>query len=231
MLHATDDDPAGLKAAARDYWLLTVRGLDVRQLILTDGERGFNGPADAYSAAPSSLAAALGAVTVAPPLAGQLIAHTISGNRDLINNSHVYALVGVARELGQIIAAAPADQRDGLIGAAAAMLADAADGHPERYLELVTTTTDDAAQSWGRPTTVALPTEAAEQVTTASASSPAPSPSARVAATLAQIRDRRAAAAISSSAADEAILDADHGWHREEKDRRTTERDDRGIER
>lgn len=44
VLHATDDDPAGIKAAGREYSLLTARGIDVRKLVLTDGERGLNDP-------------------------------------------------------------------------------------------------------------------------------------------------------------------------------------------
>ena len=66
VLHATDDHPAGLKTARRDYWFLTARGIDIRKLVLTDGERAFNDAADAYSAAPTSLTATLGAVDIAP---------------------------------------------------------------------------------------------------------------------------------------------------------------------
>ena len=124
MLHATDDDPAGLKAAGRDYWLLTARGIDVRKLILTDGEQAFNDPADAYSAAPTSLAATLAAVDIAPPLAAHLIADSVSRRREQLSDGNLYAIVGTARELGTIIAAAPADQRAELMVAAAAMLAD-----------------------------------------------------------------------------------------------------------
>ena len=152
MLHATDDDPAGLKAAGRDYWLLTARGIDVRKLILTDGEQAFNDPADAYSAAPASLAAALDAVDIAPPLAGHLIADTISRRREQLSDGNLYAIVGTARELGTIIAAAPPDQQAELMVAAAAMLADAAPENPEQYLELIKNAADEAAPSWDRHT-------------------------------------------------------------------------------
>lgn len=148
VLHATDADRAGLDAAAKDYWLLTARGADVRRLILTDGEQTFNDPADAYSTNAVGLSAALSATAVAPPLAGHLIADLISSNADVLRAGHVHAVVGVARKLGLIIAAAPLDQRADLITAAASMLADTTSDDPDRYLELVTTTTDEAAQSW-----------------------------------------------------------------------------------
>ena len=136
VLHATDTDRAGLNAAAKDYWLLTARGADVRRLILTDGQQTFNDPADAYSANPAGLAAALSATAVAPPLAGHLIADLISTNADVLRTGHVHAVVGVARKLGPIIAAAPPDQRADLITAAASMLADATNEDPDHYLEL-----------------------------------------------------------------------------------------------
>ncbi|WP_344807905.1 toprim domain-containing protein, partial [Microlunatus ginsengisoli] len=164
ILHATDDDPAGLKAAERDYWLLTTRGVDTRKLILTDGEQGFNDPADAYSAAPDSLTAALVAVDIAPPLAAHLISDIISRRREHLSDGNLYAVVDVARKLGTTIAAAPADQRDELIAAAAAMLADAAAEDRDHYLELVTITTNEAAQSWGNQRTAAAsPSGAAER--------------------------------------------------------------------
>lgn len=148
VLHATDTDRAGLNAAAKDYWLLAARGVDVRWLILTDGQQTFNDPADAYSANQAGLAAVLSATAVAPPLAGHLIADLISTNADVLHTGHVHALVGMARKLGPIIAAAPPDQRTDLITAAASMLADATNDDPDHYLELVTATTDEAAQSW-----------------------------------------------------------------------------------
>lgn len=148
VLHATDTDRAGWNAAAKDYWLLTARGVDVRRLILTDGLQTFHDPADAYHTNPAGLSAALAATTVAPPLAGHLIADLISSNTDVLHTGHIHAVVGVARTLGRIIAATPPDQRADLVTAAAAMLADTTSDHPDRYLELVTTTTDEAAQSW-----------------------------------------------------------------------------------
>ena len=144
MLHATDDDPAGLKAAGRDYWLLTARGIDIRKLILTDGEQAFNDPADAYSAAPTSLTATLGAVDIAPSLAAHLIADTLSQRRQQLSDGNLYAVVGIARELG-------------------AMLADSANDDPSRYIELLTTTTNEAGRSWDRPTEEAPSAEQGNQ--------------------------------------------------------------------
>ncbi|HEY5848735.1 MAG TPA: AAA family ATPase, partial [Microlunatus sp.] len=156
VLHAADTDRAGLNAAAKDYWLLTSRGVDVRRLILTDGQQTFNDPADAYSANQAGLAAALSATAVAPPLASHLIADLVSTNADVLHTGHVHAVVGMAQKLGPIIAAAPPDQRFDLISAAASMLADATNDDPDHYLELLTATTDEAAQSWTQqpPTTL-----------------------------------------------------------------------------
>lgn len=52
ILYATDNDAAGAKAAERDYWQLATRGADIRRLILTDGRRTFNDPADLYAPTP-----------------------------------------------------------------------------------------------------------------------------------------------------------------------------------
>ncbi|GAA3604097.1 toprim domain-containing protein [Microlunatus ginsengisoli] len=150
VLHGTGDDPVGLEAASRDYWLLTARGIDVRKLVLTDGQLAFNDPAAAHLAAPTSLTATLAAVDLAPPLAGHLLGELISQNRAILAGGHLHAVVGIARQLG-IIAAAPPDQHDDLITAAAAMLADVAPDDADRYLELINTVTADADPTRHRP--------------------------------------------------------------------------------
>lgn len=148
ILHATDNDRAGLAAAAKDYWLLTTRGADPRRLILTDGEQAFGDPADSYAANPAALAAALNAATIAPPLAAHLIADVISTNTDVLRNGHIHAVVGVARRLGPIIAASPSDQREDLVSAAAVMLAETTGESPESARELVDEVTRDASELW-----------------------------------------------------------------------------------
>jgi DNA primase len=151
VLHGTDDDPAGLKAASRDYWLLTARGVDVRKLVLTDGEYAFNDPAEAHLGAPESLAAALDAVDRAPPLAGHLLGELISQNRDILADGHLHAVVGIARQIGIIVAAAPLDQHDDLMTAAAAMLADVAPDDADHYLELINPVTAETDPIPTRP--------------------------------------------------------------------------------
>lgn len=150
VLHATDTDQAGRNAGAKDYWLLTARGADVRRLVLTDGQQTFNDPADAYLASRDSLRAALNATNVAPALAGQLAADVIARNRDLLDDRNANVIVGVGREVGSIIAAAPLDQREELVTGAAAMLAAAShdDSDVQHYRHLISDATRSAGQSW-----------------------------------------------------------------------------------
>ena len=66
MLVATDNDAAGRKAAEADYWKLTARGADPRELLIP----GANDPAELYQHDPQTLARQLlilidGAITVA----------------------------------------------------------------------------------------------------------------------------------------------------------------------
>lgn len=150
VLHATDTDSAGRAAAAKDYWLLTARGADVRRLVLTDGQQTFHDPAEAYHESERSLSAALGATSVAPALAGQLAGDVITRNRDLLGDRHAHAIVGVGREIGSILAATPPEQRDDLVRATADMLADAThdpDG-VDHYREVITDATRTAAHAW-----------------------------------------------------------------------------------
>ena len=145
ILHATDNDPAGLKAAARDYQLLTGHGLDVRRLILTDGQHTYNDPAELYTAGhQAALTAALDAVEVAPPLGTHLIADLVHQDQARISE-HAHAQLVAARQIGPIIAAAPSPQWEALIDGAARMLAAAAHDDPDYYSELLTMTTLDAA--------------------------------------------------------------------------------------
>ncbi len=148
LLHATDNDPAGLKAAARDYTLLTVRGLDLRQLVLTDGQHSFNDPADTYHNDPAALTAALNAVDIAPPLTGLLIGDTIRRNQDRITDN-LFAAVAVSRDIGALIAAAPPTQWEDLVAGSASILADIDPlSDTTAYRELITTATVDGAENW-----------------------------------------------------------------------------------
>jgi len=155
ILHATDDDSAGITAAAKDYWLLTSRGANVRRLVMTDGQQTFHDPADAYSARRDSLGYALRATNVAPALAGRLAADVIARNRDLLEDRHAHVIVGVGREIGSILAASPIEEREELVTGAAAMLAAASHGDDDltHYLDLISDATRSAAQSWTLPGT------------------------------------------------------------------------------
>lgn len=156
MLHGTDNDTAGMKAAHR-YLLLADRGIYVRRLILT--APGAKDPADAYLA--RSLADALGAPDVAPSLAGHLVADLINQHRALVAEN-LFAAVGIARQMGPIIAAAPPEQWEELVSGAAAVLADA-EGDPtleDLNRELIATSTTTAAESWN-PRRAAISTDTA----------------------------------------------------------------------
>lgn len=183
VLHATDTDSAGRAAAAKDYWLLASRGADVRSLVLTDGQQTFHDPAEAYHESKHSLAAALGATSVAPALAGQLAGDVIARNRDLLADRHAHVIVGVGREIGSILAATPTEQREDLVRATADMLAAATHdaGGVDHYREVIGEATLSAAQSW---TTAPQPT----------AVQPTPAPSSGVRD--AHERLRRAAAGV-----------------------------------
>ena len=108
VLVATDNDPAGRKAAEADYWKLTARGADPRELLTP----GANDPAELYQHDPQTLATMLTLGEQAPSLAQSLIDTRITAWGADLDKQWVHARLGAARHCGRVIAALPPEQWD-----------------------------------------------------------------------------------------------------------------------